>query len=158
MRADGSCGSAVRNGAGDDLLAGGRSSSSARQAAPIRTCFRLLEAEPGSIAVSARAPETVPRPCGALPTALLPHPEVETEAMVLPFTQGSLAARAHQEGEVLSAERTEEGTLIKARAGRNRRSCYGPTSSRGPGEGREADPAFPPGLRLDRFPGQLRTV
>ncbi|WP_200259159.1 GTPase HflX [Streptomyces sp. HSG2] len=77
--------------------------------------FRLLEAEPGSIAVSARTGDGV-EALRDLVDALLPHPEVEIEAMI-PYTQGGLIARAHQEGEVLSAEHTEQGTLLKAKVG-----------------------------------------
>ncbi|WSJ40585.1 GTPase HflX [Streptomyces sp. NBC_01240] len=74
--------------------------------------FRLLEAEPGSIAVSARTGDGI-EALRDLSDVQLPRPEVEIEAMV-PYTQGGLASRAHQEGEVLSAEHTEQGTLLKA--------------------------------------------
>lgn len=36
---------------------------------------------------------------------------------MVPYTRGGLVSRAHREGEVLSAEHTEQGTLPKARAG-----------------------------------------
>ncbi|WSQ06930.1 GTPase HflX [Streptomyces sp. NBC_01231] len=74
---------------------------------------RLLEAEPGSIAVSARSGQGI-GDLRDLIDALLPHPEVEVEAMV-PYTEGGLLSRAHQEGEVLSAEHTEQGTRLRAR-------------------------------------------
>ncbi|MFI5676316.1 GTPase HflX [Streptomyces cellulosae] len=76
---------------------------------------RLLEAEPDSIAVSARSGQGIEELRDLIDT-LLPHPEVEIEAMV-PYTEGGLLSRAHQEGEVLSAEHTDEGTLLKARVG-----------------------------------------
>ncbi|MFF7652553.1 GTPase HflX [Streptomyces sp. NPDC007983] len=74
---------------------------------------RLLEAEPGSIAVSARSGQGIEE-LRDLIDALLPHPEVEVEVL-LPYTSGDLLSRAHEEGEVLSAEHTERGTLLKAR-------------------------------------------
>jgi GTP-binding protein HflX len=76
---------------------------------------RLLEAEPDSIAVSARSGQGIEELRDLIDT-LLPHPEVEIEAMV-PYTEGGLLSRAHEEGEVLSAEHTDEGTLLKARVG-----------------------------------------
>ncbi len=50
----------------------------------------------------------------ALIDSELPRPEVEVEAMV-PYTRGSLVAKAHAEGEVISEEHTPDGTLLKAR-------------------------------------------
>src|SRR6476646_9476178 len=47
---------------------------------------------------------------------LLPRPEVELE-LLLPYPQGSLVARVHAEGEVLSEEHTPDGTLLRARVG-----------------------------------------
>jgi GTPase len=47
---------------------------------------------------------------------LLPRPEVEIE-LLLPYTQGSLLARVHTDGEVLGAEHTPEGTRLRARVG-----------------------------------------
>ncbi|MFI9629595.1 GTPase HflX [Streptomyces sp. NPDC052042] len=76
---------------------------------------RLLAAEPGSIAVSARTGDGIEE-LRVLVDTLLPRPEVEIE-VVVPYTQGGLVSRAHQEGEVLSAEHTERGTLLKARVG-----------------------------------------
>ncbi|MBW5484455.1 GTPase HflX [Streptomyces bambusae] len=74
---------------------------------------RLLRIEKHSIAVSARTGLGMPELL-ALIDAELPRPEVEVEALV-PYTQGSLVARAHSEGEVISEEHTPEGTLLKAR-------------------------------------------
>jgi GTP-binding protein HflX len=76
---------------------------------------RLLAAEPGSIAVSARTGDGIEALRDFI-DVLLPRPEVEIEAMV-PYSQGGLVSRAHREGEVLSAEHTEQGTLLKARVG-----------------------------------------
>ncbi|WUB77185.1 GTPase HflX [Streptomyces sp. NBC_00576] len=76
---------------------------------------RLLEAEPGSIAVSARTGDGIEALRDFI-DILLPRPEVEVEAMV-PYTEGGLVSRAHREGEVLSAEHTDQGTLLKARVG-----------------------------------------
>ncbi|MFC5994909.1 GTPase HflX [Pseudonocardia hispaniensis] len=47
---------------------------------------------------------------------LLPRPEVDVE-LLLPYTEGSLAARVHAEGEVLAADHTAEGTRLRARVG-----------------------------------------
>ncbi|MFF0003650.1 GTPase HflX [Streptomyces tibetensis] len=76
---------------------------------------RLLAAEQDSIAVSARTGEGIEALRDFI-DVLLPRPEVEVEAMV-PYSQGGLVSRAHSEGEVLSAEHTEQGTLLKARVG-----------------------------------------
>ncbi|MET7291603.1 GTPase HflX [Streptomyces griseoloalbus] len=76
---------------------------------------RLLAAEPGSIAVSARTGDGIEALRDVI-HVLLPRPEVEIEAMV-PYTQGGLVSRAHAEGEVLFAEHTEQGTRLKARVG-----------------------------------------
>ena len=35
----------------------------------------------------------------------------------MPYPQGSLVARVHAEGEVLTEEHTPEGTLLRARVG-----------------------------------------
>ncbi|MCB5182996.1 GTPase HflX [Streptomyces antimicrobicus] len=74
---------------------------------------RLLRIEKHSIAVSARTGQGMAELL-ALIDAELPRPEVEVEALV-PYTRGSLVARAHAEGEVISEEHTPEGTLLKAR-------------------------------------------
>ncbi|MCT2583532.1 GTPase HflX [Actinophytocola gossypii] len=74
---------------------------------------RLLDEEPGSIAVSARTGQGIDE-LRALVDRLLPHPEVEVEAMV-PYTEGGLVARAHQEGGVLAEEHTAQGTRLTAR-------------------------------------------
>jgi GTP-binding protein HflX len=47
---------------------------------------------------------------------LLPRPEVDVE-LLLPYAQGSLVARVHSEGEVLTEEHTPDGTRLHARVG-----------------------------------------
>ena len=47
---------------------------------------------------------------------LLPRPDREVE-LLLPYTEGSLAARVHDEGEVLAEEHTADGTRLHARVG-----------------------------------------
>ncbi|MFF4159121.1 GTPase HflX [Streptomyces sp. NPDC001678] len=74
---------------------------------------RLLRVEKHSIAVSARTGEGIAELL-ALIDSELPRPAVEIEALV-PYTHGSLIARVHKDGEVISEEHTPEGTLIKAR-------------------------------------------
>ncbi|MBT1190086.1 GTPase HflX [Streptomyces sp. CJ_13] len=74
---------------------------------------RLLRIERHSIAVSARTGMGIAELLELIDTEL-PRPEVEVEALV-PYTRGSLIARAHAEGEVISEEHTPEGTLLKAR-------------------------------------------
>ncbi|MEU8432629.1 GTPase HflX [Streptomyces sp. NPDC029216] len=74
---------------------------------------RLLRIERHSIAVSARTGQGIGELL-ALIDSELPRPAVEVEALV-PYTRGSLIARAHAEGEVISEEHTPEGTLLKAR-------------------------------------------
>ncbi|WP_443076589.1 hypothetical protein [Streptomyces sp. TRM 70361] len=76
---------------------------------------RLPAAEAGSIAVSARTGDGIEALRDFI-DVLLPRPEVEIEAMV-PCTRGGLVSRAHGEGGVLSAEHTEQGTSLEARAG-----------------------------------------
>nr|QBG49780.1 GTPase [Streptomyces spiramyceticus] len=73
---------------------------------------RLLEQEPDAIVVSARSGQGIDE-LQELIDRLLPHPAVEVE-VVIPYDEGGLVARAHDEGEVLSAEHTPEGTLLTA--------------------------------------------
>ncbi|MET9778091.1 GTPase HflX [Streptomyces sp. NPDC006367] len=77
------------------------------------TLQRLLRIEKRSIAVSARTGRNIDQLL-ALIDSELPRPAVEIEALV-PYTQGKLVARAHDEGEVISEEHTAEGTLLKVR-------------------------------------------
>ncbi|GHG44904.1 GTPase HflX [Streptomyces griseocarneus] len=74
---------------------------------------RLLRIEKHSIAVSARTGQGMEELLKLI-DAELPRPAVELEALV-PYTHGSLVARAYADGEVISEEHTPEGTLIKVR-------------------------------------------
>lgn len=77
------------------------------------TLQRLLRTERRAIAVSAHTGLGMDGLL-ALIEDELPHPSVELEALV-PYTEGALVSRVHEEGEVLSEEHTGEGTLLKAR-------------------------------------------
>ncbi|GAA3875700.1 GTPase HflX [Streptomyces sedi] len=74
---------------------------------------RLLRTERQAIAVSAHSGLGMDELL-ALIEERLPHPSVELEALV-PYTEGALVSRVHEEGEVLSEEHTGEGTLLRAR-------------------------------------------
>ena len=47
---------------------------------------------------------------------LLPRPDLDVE-LLLPYTEGALAARVHAEGTVLEEEHTADGTRLHARVG-----------------------------------------
>jgi len=47
---------------------------------------------------------------------LLPNPEVEVD-LLLPYTEGSLVARIHEEGIVIEEEHVADGTRLRARVG-----------------------------------------
>jgi GTP-binding protein HflX len=74
---------------------------------------RLRHLLPGAVFVSAQRGDGVARLRDRI-AELLPRPEVELE-LLLPYAQGSLVARIHTEGEVLSEEHTPEGTRLCAR-------------------------------------------
>jgi GTPase len=76
------------------------------------TLRRLLGAERRAIVVSARTGQGIDELMDWIDTEL-PRPGIELEALV-PYTEGALVSRVHAEGEVLSEEHTEQGTLIKA--------------------------------------------
>src|SRR5690242_8181124 len=76
---------------------------------------RLRHLLPGAVFVSARRGDGIALLRERI-AELLPRPEVELE-LLLPYPQGSLVARVHAEGEVLSEEHTPEGTLLRARVG-----------------------------------------
>jgi GTPase len=88
------------------------------------TMQRLLLAEPRAIAVSARSGQGIEELRAWIDTEL-PRPGVELEALV-PYTEGSLVARVHAEGEVLSEEHTGEGTRLKMRVHRELASALAP--------------------------------
>jgi GTPase len=76
---------------------------------------RLRHLLPGAVFVSAHRGDGIPLLRERI-AELLPRPEVELE-LLLPYPQGSLVARVHAEGEVLSEEHTGDGTLLRARVG-----------------------------------------
>ncbi|OZM81069.1 GTPase HflX [Pseudonocardia sp. MH-G8] len=76
---------------------------------------RLRHLLPEAVFVSARAGHGV-RLLRERIATLLPTPEVEVD-LLLPYVQGSLVARVHGEGEVLSEDHTPEGTRMRARVG-----------------------------------------
>jgi GTP-binding protein HflX len=76
---------------------------------------RLRHLLPGAVFVSARRGDGVER-LRARIAELLPRADLDVE-LLLPYTEGSLAARVHAEGEVLAEEHTAEGTRLHARVG-----------------------------------------
>ena len=76
---------------------------------------RLRHLLPGAVFVSAHRGDGIPLLRERI-AELLPRPEVELE-LLLPYPQGSLVARVHAEGQVLSEEHTPDGTLLRARVG-----------------------------------------
>lgn len=76
---------------------------------------RLRHMLPGAVFVSARRGDGIELLRNRI-TELLPRPEVDLE-LLLPYVEGSLVARVHGEGEVLSEEHTPEGTRMHARVG-----------------------------------------
>ena len=77
------------------------------------TVAELRHHEPNAIVVSARTGEGVGDLLAAI-GAGLPHPGAEVE-VVIPYARGDLVARAHEQGEVLKMEHTDNGTLLHAR-------------------------------------------
>ena len=76
---------------------------------------RLRHLLPGAVFVSARRGDGVARLRARL-AELLPSPDLDVE-LLLPYTEGALAARVHAEGEVLVEEHTADGTRLHARVG-----------------------------------------
>jgi GTP-binding protein HflX len=74
---------------------------------------RLRHLLPEAVFVSARRGDGIDRLRERI-AELLPRPE-RTVELLLPYAQGSLAARVHAEGEVLAEEHTAEGTRLHAR-------------------------------------------
>jgi GTP-binding protein HflX len=76
---------------------------------------RLRHLLPDAVFVSARRGDGVER-LRARIGELLPRPSVDVD-LLLPYTEGSLTARVHAEGEVLAEEHTADGTRLHARVG-----------------------------------------
>jgi GTP-binding protein HflX len=76
---------------------------------------RLRHLLPGAVFVSAQTGAGVAKLRERI-AELLPRPEVDVE-LLLPYTQGSLVARVHSEGDVLAEEHTPHGTRLHARVG-----------------------------------------
>ena len=76
---------------------------------------RLRHLLPDAVFVSARRGDGVER-LRARIAELLPRPDLDVE-LLLPYTEGALAARVHAEGEVLAEEHTADGTRLHARVG-----------------------------------------
>jgi GTPase len=74
---------------------------------------RLRHLLPDAVFVSALSGDGIRR-LRARIAELLPRPE-RTVELLLPYAQGSLAARVHAEGEVLAEEHTPDGTRLHAR-------------------------------------------
>jgi GTPase len=73
----------------------------------------LRAREPGSISISAKTGAGLAALRDAMEAAL---PRLDTQVRVIvPYDRGDLLARAHADGEVLSAEHGSDGTLLEAR-------------------------------------------
>ncbi|HVQ18583.1 MAG TPA: GTPase HflX [Actinomycetes bacterium] len=77
------------------------------------TVARVMRAEPGAVAVSARTGEGVDQLRQAIEDRL-PRPPSEVKVTV-PYERGDLVARAHTEGEIVSIRHGEDGTELHAR-------------------------------------------
>lgn len=76
---------------------------------------RLRHAQPDAVYVSAHNGAGITKLRERI-AALLPRPEFEVE-LLLPYTEGALVARLHEDGEILAEEHTGDGTRIRARVG-----------------------------------------
>ncbi|MDJ1130899.1 GTPase HflX [Streptomyces iconiensis] len=74
---------------------------------------RLLRTEKHALLVSARTGQGVDD-LRELIDVELPHPSVELEVL-LPYTEGKLVSLVYNNGEVVSEEHTDQGTLLKVR-------------------------------------------
>ena len=69
--------------------------------------------EPGSLSISAKTGAGLAALRDAIEAAL-PRLDVQVK-VTIPYSRGDLVARAHSEGEVLTAEHSADGTLLEAR-------------------------------------------
>ena len=77
------------------------------------TLARLTGRERHSVVVSARTGAGIPQLLAAIERDL---PRLDHEVrLLIPYERGDLIARAHEEGEVLSLDHTNEGTVLHAR-------------------------------------------
>ncbi len=74
---------------------------------------RILRHEKHAIVVSARTGQGLDE-LRSLVAEELPRPEIEVKAVV-PYDRGDLVSRLHGEGEVLTTEHREDGTLVHAK-------------------------------------------
>ena len=73
----------------------------------------LRAREPGSLSISAKTGAGLATLRDAIEAAL-PRLDVQVK-VTIPYSRGDLVARAHSEGEVLTAEHSADGTLLEAR-------------------------------------------
>jgi len=73
----------------------------------------LRAKEPGSLSISAKTGAGLAALRDAIEAAL-PRLDVQVK-VTIPYSRGDLVARAHSEGEVLTAEHNADGTLLEAR-------------------------------------------
>ncbi|MEV0232381.1 GTPase HflX [Nonomuraea sp. NPDC050786] len=74
---------------------------------------RILRRERDSVVVSARTGHGIPELMAVIEREL---PRLDHEVhLLVPYDRGDLISRAHQEGEVLSVEHVEDGTILHAR-------------------------------------------
>ncbi|MFP5023441.1 GTPase HflX [Pseudonocardia phyllosphaerae] len=76
---------------------------------------RLRHAQTGAVFVSAHSGAGVEKLRERIADEL-PRPEYEVD-LLLPYTEGALVARLHQEGEVLAEDYVGDGTRLRARVG-----------------------------------------
>jgi GTP-binding protein HflX len=82
-------------------------------AADEETLMWLRQALPGALFVSARSGEGIEELRAEI-ERLIPRPSVELR-VCLPYDQGRLVSRVHDQGEILGEEHTPEGTALHAR-------------------------------------------
>jgi GTP-binding protein HflX len=85
---------------------------------------RLVVRYPHAVPVSAVTGEGLEALLRAIEVAL-PRPPVEIHALV-PYDREDLVARLHRDAEILSTERTDDGTLVRARVGGRDAAELGP--------------------------------